>query len=382
MAAPVRQRANPVSNAGKDTKAAKKPAQPAKPKGRPAPDFGAFAARDKQMDDANGLGPFAILRMLERRAGDKPRIGQNQRLRDALARLGQDPFLAFPDKDIARADMNRAQPMLRAQFLGFFGAFGAMPLNWTEEVRRWFDDGDESFVAFTDIFASRFQELFFRAWSDSRAITQFDHKDDRFQAYLLSLIGTGTPAYRNREALPDTARMRLAPLAQGRVKSPVRLQQMLQVHFGDRAIFSVEEMVATWLDFEPDSLSRLGLQGATLGQNVHLGARVRSIGEKFRLHVHVPDFETYRRFLLGGLDYATMRDVVFWYVGQAYEIEVALWLPEPQVQPAQLGSPATQLGWMACLAPDPGNPDHQKHAATFALEPNKDNLNETLQKAA
>lgn len=361
---------------GKDTKPTPKP------KGRPAPDFGAFAARDGQMEAANGLGLFATLRAIERRAGDAPRIGKNQRLRDALVRLGQDPKLAFPDKDIARADLDRDTPMLRAQFLGFFGAFGALPLNWTEEVLRWFEDGDESFVAFTDIFAARFQELFFRAWSDAHAITQFDHVDDRFQSYLLSLIGSGTPAYRDREALPDTARMRLAPLAQGRVKSPVRLQQMLQVHFGDRAIFSVEEMVTSWLEFEPDSLSRLGMQGSTLGRNIHLGSRVRSIGEKFRLHVHVPDFDTYRRFLPGGLDHATMRDVVFWYLGQTFDVEIALWLPEPEVRPAVLGDVSTQLGWMAALAPDPGNPEHQTHAATFALTPHKTNMKDEVPRAA
>lgn len=327
---------------------------------------------DKRATDqiaAEGLGLFALLREMERRAGTRPRIGRNTRLRDALVRLGQDPFLAFPDKDLARVDFAKSPPVVRAQFLGFFGAFGAFPLNWTEEVRQWFDAGDESFVAFVDIFAARFQELFFRAWSDSQAITQFDHPvDDRFQMYLLAPLGLGTRSFRGRDSLSDTVKLRLAPLAMGRVKSPVRLQQMLSVHFAGTVSVDIEEMVPTWLEFEPDALCRVGMQASQLGRNLHLGARVRSISEKFRIHLRVRTMAAYRRLLPGGPDHAHLRDIVFWYVGQRFEIEIALWLPQPEVQAAVLGETAV-LGWMACIAPDASRPDNMVHATRYALTP-------------
>lgn len=347
-----------------------------------APDPTPTEVREAQERAADGLGLLTLLRDLERHAGDRPRIGRNTRLRDALVHLGQDPDLSFPDTDLARVDLKRATPLVRAQFLGFYGAFGALPLNWTEEIRRWFDANDQSFVAFSDIFATRFQELFFRAWSDSHAITQFDHPtDDRFQTYILALLGIGTPAFRDRDGLSDTVKLRLAPLAAGRVKSPVRLRQMLQVHFGAAARIEVEEMVASWLDFEPDTLSQIGMQGATLGRDVHLGSRVVSVGEKIRLHLHVPTLDAYDRFLPGGPDYTQMRDLVFWYLGQTFQVEVVLWLPEPQVQPAILGQ-SSRLGWMACLAPDPGNPDHRVDATHYALEPDRTKTTDQSRHAA
>ena len=325
--------------------------------------------REAQEKEAFGKGLFAMLRALEQASQDQPRIGQNARLREAVVRLGQDPYLAFPDTDLARVDMSANPPMLRAQFMGFFGPFGALPLVWTEEVRRWFDEGDPGFVAFTDIFATRFQELFFRAWSDARAITQFDHEaGDRYSTYLLALVGTGSPAFADRDTVPDTARRRLVPLAAGRVKSPVRLRQILQVHFGDAIHVKIEEMVPAWLNFEKNSLSKLGMQGATLGRDVHLGSRVRSISEKITVHVHVPTLEAYDRFLPGGPDHAHLRDLVFWYLGQAFDIDVALWLPEPEVRPAVLGESA-RLGWMACIAPDPGNADHLARVTRYDLRP-------------
>lgn len=325
--------------------------------------------RETETDQAIGLGLFALLREFEQKAGDLPRIGKNTRMREALVRLGQDPFLAFPDMDLARADLSQRPPMVRAQFLGFFGAFGALPLNWTEEIQRWHAAGDESFVAFTDIFATRFQELFYRAWSDAQPITQFDHpSDDRFQTYLKALTGIGSPAFQNRDSVSDTVKLRLVPLAIGRVKSPVRLRQMLAEHFGGKIRFDVEELVPEWLQFEPDSLSRMGLQSASLGRDTHLGSRVRSIGEKVVLHVHVPTLEAYDRFLPGGPDHAHLRDITFWYLGQSYDIEVSLWLPQPEVRPAVLGA-STRLGWMACVAPDAGNPDHMTRATRYRLAP-------------
>jgi len=307
--------------------------------------------RDRQQQDARGVGLFALLRELERRAGHKPAIGQNKRLRETIVHLGQDPALAFPTRDVARVDLTRSTPRLRAQFMGLFGAFGALPLNWTEEVESWFAAGDESFVAFCDIFTARFQELFFRAWSDARAITQFDHADsDRFQTYILSLLGCGTRAARAGARADDMTRLHLAPLAAGRVKSPVRLRQMLELHFSKRARFHIEEHVPCWLTLEPDAHCLLGTQGCTLGENAVLGGHVQSLSAKIRIHVMLRDLGQYQRFLPGGSDHAALQDIVFWYLGQAFDIETALWLPRPEISTAVLGQ-STQVGWLACIGP-------------------------------
>jgi len=325
--------------------------------------------RTAQRQAAEGLGLFSLLRELERTAGPRPRIGRNTRLRDQLVRLGQDPFLAFPDNDLARVDLTQSPPMVRAQFVGFFGAYGAFPLNWTEEVRHWFDAGDESYVHFVDIFAARFQELFFRAWSDARAITQFDHPaDDRFQSWLLAMVGQGTPAFRGRGIVPDTFKLQMLPLAIHSVKSPIRLSQTLALHFGGEVSIEVEEMVPTWLFFELDALCRVGMQCSTLGQNIHLGSRVKTVTEKLRLHIHVPTITIYERFLPGGAEHASLSEIVFWYLGQRFEIDVAVWLPKPEVTPAVLGQTAN-LGWMACIAPQPGVAAHMVRAVCYALAP-------------
>lgn len=334
----------------------------------PPPDTAPPRAQDDAAPTAPAgtVGFFALLRRMERRARGKPRIGRSQRTRDEYVRLGQDPYLAFPETEISEIELTGNRTRVRYRVLGFYGPHGALPLNTTEEVLQWFGTGDTAFVDFTDIFATRFQQLFYRSWADARAIAQFDHpEDDRFQNYLLTFAGGGTPAFRDRDAVNDVTRLRLVALAAGRVRSPVRLKQMLALHL--KAEVDVEEMLPSWMEFEPDALSILGAQGSTLGQDIHLGSRIRSIGEKICIHVRVPTLARYRRFLPGGPDHAHLRAIAFWYLGQSFEVDVAVWLPQREVRPARIGE-STDVGWMACLAPPKGG-DNYVRGTLYRLDP-------------
>lgn len=303
----------------------------------------------KEGQPTNGIGFLALMRKLERQSQDQPRIGMNVSLKEEILSLGQDPFLAFPESDFSYIGTTKSgKPELRNQLLGFFGPHGALPLNTTEEVARWVNAGDIAFVRFTDIFATRFQALFFRAWSDARAITQFDHTDgDRFSNYIGALIGKGTPAWQNRTtAVDDTNSLAMASLALGRIKSPMRLEQMLK--FDLKSDIHVEEHVPTWIKFEPDSMNKLGMQGMSLGRDCIVGARVQSVNEKIAIHIRTQTLDEYRTYLPGGSAYLRLRDIVVEYLGQWFEVDVALSLPTDQMAPAVIGQSA-ELGWMASL---------------------------------
>lgn len=315
---------------------------------------------------ASDAGFLAILRRIERENADKPAIGRSRRLSDEPVRLGQDPGLGFPASEFSSTDGTRRNvPDLRAQFIGFFGPNGALPLNTTEEAARWLEEGEDAFVRFTDIFATRFYQLFFRAWSDNHAISQFDHpQNNRFARYVGAISGIGSPAYRDHDRFPDIARLPLVSIFGGRVRSGIRLEQMLRQYFG--IPFAVEEHVPSWMEFDAEDVSALGQRG-DLGRSTYLGARIRSVGEKVRLHVRARDLREYRDFLPGAEGYGQLANVVFWYLGKTYEVEIALSLPADAIPPARLGESA-DLGWMAAL---PGgaqaDPGGYVEAARFAL---------------
>ena len=100
-------------------------------------------------------GFLALLRRLEREQGHRPRIGRSIRRAQDIADIGQDPQLAFPAQELREVDAIGDRARIRAQFMGFFGPQGALPLNTTEEVLRWQNEGEDGFVRFTDILSAR-----------------------------------------------------------------------------------------------------------------------------------------------------------------------------------------------------------------------------------
>jgi type VI secretion system protein ImpH len=311
----------------------------------------------------DSYGFLALLRVMERKARGRPRIGKNSTLKEETVTIGQDPDLAFPVSDMSDVTFGN-RPTVRNNILGFYGPQGALPLNTTEEVKRWLDRGDRAFVAFTDVFATRFLQLFYRSWSDTRAITQFDHAEgDRFRHYIASLIGMGTQTFRNRDVLPDINKIYLAPLVMGRVRSPKRLQQMLEIDLN--ADVRIEEHMLSWMLLEDDNRNRLGQIGSTLGRDMYLGARVPTVNDKIRLNLRTRSLKEYRDFLPGGALHARLQALVRWYLGRSVDVDVQLSLPADQMPPAVLGK-STELGWIASLAP-PANRSGMVPGASYAL---------------
>jgi type VI secretion system protein ImpH len=308
-------------------------------------------------------GFLALMRVMERRAKGRPRIGKNTTLKEEIVTIGQDPSLAFPASDISDV-ITGSKPAVRNNILGFYGPQGALPLNTTEEVKRWLDRGDRAFIGFTDVFATRFLQLFFRSWSDVRAITQFDHDgSDRFRNYLGALMGMGTPAFHDRDVLPDINKIYLAPLAMGRVRSPKRLEQMIEIDL--EADVQIDEHQLSWMVLEPDNTNRLGQIGSTLGRDMYVGARVPTVNDKIRIMLRTRSLREYRDFLPGGALHARLHALVRWYVGRSVDVDVALSIPAHEMPAAVLGR-STELGWMANLAP-PANRTGLVPGASYSL---------------
>lgn len=325
--------------------------------------------RDLLADDPWRFDFLALMRDLERGAPDKPRIGRSQTLAQEIVTLGQDPFLEFPASNVTGYHVVPGRtPALRVRFLGYFGPQGALPLAVTAEAKYWIEArGDDAFARFADIIATRFLQMFYRAWADARPVVQADRPDDdRFRQWLGALVGIGTPALRDRDAIPDAARLEYAGLLGSRVKSAARLVQALRRML--RLDVVLEERIGSWLDFEPGDLTRLGGPRAALGQNSYLGARVFSINDKARLTIRTRSLAEYESFLPGTDRCRALTDFLYFYLGDATEIDVALALPRRELPEVRLGA-AGQLGWTTFAAPDrnAGDPDAHVTCATFSV---------------
>ena len=291
---------------------------------------------------------YTVLREFERQSATKPRIGDGVTVNDDIVVLSQDPFTAFPASNIAGIESTRTgASRLSIRFLGMFGPQGALPLHITETSQIWTNGRDPSFARFVDVLSTRFLQLFYRAWADSRPIAQYERPDfDRFQVFLASFAGVGTETLRHPDASTQIGRIPYSGLVNSNVKSASRLKQLLQGLLG--LDIEIEQWVGTWLSLDVTERTAVGRQSARLGVDSFIGKRVYSITEKFRIRIRCHDLDEYEQLLPEAKMSRELADLAFYFIGYRAEFDVELGLPRSQAPAMKLGS-AGKLGLTSWL---------------------------------
>ncbi len=322
---------------------------------------------------------FGLLRAMERTDPNKPRIGENLVPKDEIVEIGQDPYLDFPGSNITSFEERPGRSSrLRVRFMGYFGPHGALPLVHTEEVLEWKSRRSDGFIRFADIFGGRFYQLFFRGWSSSRRIAQFDRpKEDRFQDYVRAVGGVPIPSPKidgTRDLFP-MERLHIAGLLGSRIRGPGALKRILETSLG--VSIEVEEFIPSWIDFEEDDRSQLGTAGSTIGVDMKLGSRVQAVSDKIRIHLRTKNAIEYRRFLPGQPGFEMLTDLAQGYLGPLVDVEVAPTMPANQRPAMQIGAEGT-IGHTSWLAPkvDAANPEQHFEDAVFSASSDHQNEKE------
>ena len=296
---------------------------------------------------------FQLLRWLENAYRDRPRIARAERPEDDSVRLGQKPSLTFAPSTVSAFvpgdDTHPAR--VEVLFFGLFGPHGPLPLHLTEYARdRLRNTRDATWARFADLFHHRMLSLFYRAWADAQPTVQYDRAEsDRFSTYVGALLGLGLPALRDRDALPDNAKLYSAGLLACQTHHADGLQAMLETFF--QAPVVVREFVGRWIDLPPDCLCRLGQSPttATLGSMAIAGARVWDCAQTFRIVMGPLDLMSYLLLLPGGDSLRRLIALVRNYVGDELGWELELVLQKNEIPPTNIGEQGL-LGWTTWLA--------------------------------
>lgn len=320
-------------------------------------------------DPAN-IDFFDICRLLETSDRDRPRIALSRARKDEIVRFGQNPFFAFPNANVT--DVGKTEDgvyRVLVRFLGMLGPQGALPLAVTDEAYHYVRGNDDALVRFFDLFNNRFIQLFFRAWANGRALTHRDRGagDDRFADYLGSFIGIGIEGLKQRDSVPDEAKMAFSGLLGMQTRSASRLRAALASLFS--AEVEIEEFVGMRLMFEPEHRSRLGKREfGCLGRDLLIGAGVFSVQDKIRVKITASSLSQYNNFLPVGARAEQLSDFVKFAVGRELEWDVELGLPTSMIEPVRLGQ-SGRLGWTGWLSPRmPDKGDPVRRDARFDLK--------------
>lgn len=320
---------------------------------------------------------FAALRILESHYADKPRLGTSLKAVDDPVRLHQIPELEFLASSLARFEEDEPA-RLAVNFMGLFGPHGALPLHLTEYAReRQRHHHDSTFVRFADIFHQRMISLFYRAWANARPAPHYDRPlEDRFATYVGSFLGIGAPAFLERDALADNAKLHYAAHFSAQTKHPDGLCSI--IHDILQIPIHLDEFIGEWMPIEQREQSRLGQNPAlsTLGQSALIGAQVWSCQHKFRLVLGAMNLSQYLSLLPGGRFLPQLVAMVRNYIGDEFVWDIQLILDNTQVPPEISLKPtseqseislngAAQLGWTMWLGPR----QTQQPAADLILNP-------------
>ncbi len=305
-------------------------------------------------DPASGQNFFRLLRELEARHRDAPRLGRSARPAEDRVRLGQDASVDFAPAMLAGTvpGVEGAPDRVSVLFFGLFGPNGPLPLHLTEYARdRQRNERDPTLVRFADLFHHRALSLLYRAWADVRPTVSFDRPEqDRFATYVGALAGLGMTALRDRDAMPDRAKLHFAGLLANQTRHAEGLAALLAFFF--TVPVRVECFVGAWLPLGAADWTGLGGGGeaACLGGGALLGKRVWSRQHKFRLVIGPLTLAEYERLLPGGASFRTLVPIVRNYAGDVLAWDVRFVLRRAEVPDTRLGR-SGRLGWTTWLKP-------------------------------
>jgi type VI secretion system protein ImpH len=293
---------------------------------------------------------YQVMRRLECANSGLPRWGMARRPRDEPVRLGQDPELAFAPAPLSgftpAGSDHRARLAIR--LFGLLGPNGPLPLHLTEYAReRQLHGGDRTFARFLEVLSHRFVAFFYRAWAQSQPTVAADRPDDdRFRTFIGAFVGVSPDAFRDRDSVPDGAKLAAAGFLAQQVRNADGLRSVLAAYF--RVPVRVREFIGHWLDVARCDQTTLAGTHHRLGQGAVLGRRVYDRQCRFRVELGPLPRSLYESFLPTG---ELLRPLVDWvrnYVGFEYAWDLRLAMVAEEVPVVTLGE-AGRLGWTSWL---------------------------------
>jgi type VI secretion system protein ImpH len=172
------------------------------------------------------------------------------------------------------------------------------------------------------------------------------------------------PSVRQRDAVPDLAKLHYAGLLAPQVRGATGLCAILSDFF--KLPVAIVEFVGHWMRLPREGRTCLGgaAETASIGRNAVVGRRVWDRQHKFRIVIGPIGLDDYRRMLPGGDSLERLKTWVRNYAGDELIWDLQLLLKRTEVPRLALGRQG-QLGWTTWIASKPFSRD----AGDLILDP-------------
>lgn len=311
---------------------------------------------------------FRATRLIETHRPDLPRIGESISPKDDPVRFKQNPSLVFAPSTNEAFDAGGEElpPVLHVHFLGLCGPNGPLPLHISEFAHdRKCNAHDGAMTGFFDVFHHRILSLFYRAWGVNQKSVDLDRPDAaRFPKYIGSLFGMGMESLRDRDEVPDWAKLYYSGRLACQTRNAEGLGAILEDFFGMPTV--IQTFCGHWLQLPENSLCRLGASPETgsLGSTTIVGSRFWECQLKFRVRFGPMSLSRLQSLLPGTDAFQKLKAWVRNYAPFEYLWDVQFVLAKEEVPETRLGS-FGMLGWTTWMKSKP----FERDAEDLVLNP-------------
>ena len=301
---------------------------------------------------------YRAVRLLETEFRDQPRVGNSVRLEEDFLRFCQIPSLSFAPSTIEGAEQAEKAIRLFVNFLGMFGPNGPLPQHLTDFARdRYRNAHDRTLVRFIDIFHHRMLSFFYRAWALNQKSADFDRPEEsRYADYFGTLFGIGMPALRERDSIPDRAKIYFSGHLSAQSRNAEGLESILEDFFCLPT--EIQEFAGFWMKIPPENQCRLGESPdtGTLGVNAIAGSRKYEAQLKFRIRMGPMELDALKRLVPVTDNFKRLKDWTLNYINEELFWDLQCVLKAQAVPTISLGQEG-MLGWTTWLKSQPFSRD-------------------------
>jgi len=256
--------------------------------------------------------------------------------------------LAFPPADIAQIEENAEgffSFTVTATFLGLYGSSSPLPTFYTEDLLA--EAAEEETVTrdFIDIFNQRVYDLLYQCWVKYRQFLQVvEERNPLDLERLFCLLGLGEVELRENIDNPYSL-LRYLGLFTQFPRSGLGLTTMLRDFLAGVPIEIIPGQLRK-AKIPLEQRSCLGVNSATLGEDIYIGEEIPDRMGKFLLSIGPLGAKDFHELLPGGLTFKRLNFLIKLYLAEPLEYEVELILAKGEMKPTCLGSPQwSSLGW-------------------------------------
>ena len=304
---------------------------------------------------------YQAVRLLESISGPNVSVRSSRSDLDQVVQFTSKVSQEFPKSDIEALEYSNdgnGPARMAVNFMGLAGAHGPLPAPITQSISSRSRFASEGAKAFLDIFNNRLISLFYKSRAQhSASLARVLPNQHPVGHGILSLLGIGEDASRDRLLIPDIVLMRFSGLLASRPISKTGLEKLIGHLFNIPV--KVNSFVGRWLRIDNIQKTRIGKSGQNnqLGIDTIIGERVWEQGGAIEIELGPLPHSEFKQFVSGGNKFEPLVDLIELSVEENLSVRLRLIIKENERPKAVLQrAEPLRLGWSSWLTPSVQSP--------------------------